>query len=127
MRTNTHLGALSDDQWKTLQSVGDLDVPSIGFRRGSAAISLSGEHELKRLKKMLDSFPSFYLRVVGQARAVGDPEANRRLARSRAESVVSFLKGEGVNTDRVRTESASAASRAGSAQSVRFELGQVPY
>ena len=127
VRTNTHLGVLSDDQWKTLQSVGDLDVPSIGFRRGSAAISLSGEHELKRLKKMLDSFPSFYLRVVGQARAVGDPEANRRLARSRAESVVSFLKGEGVNTDRVRTESASAASRAGSAQSVRFELGQVPY
>ena len=127
VRTNANLGALSDEQWKTLQSVGDLDVPSIGFRRGSAAISLSGEHELKRLKKMLDSFPSFYLRVVGQARAVGDPEANRRLARSRAESVVSFLNTEGVNADRIRTEAAPAASRSGSAQSVRFELGQVPY
>jgi hypothetical protein len=127
VRTNAHLGSLSDSQWQTLQSVGDLDVPSIGFRRGSAAISLSSEHELKRLKRMLDSFPTFYLRVIGQARAVGDPEANRRLARSRAESVVTFLKGEGVGTNRIRTESASAGSRAGSAQSVRFELGQVPY
>ena len=102
-------------------------MPSIGFRRGSAAISLSSEHELKRLKRMLDSFPTFYLRVVGQARAVGDPEANRRLAQSRAESVVTFLKGEGVGANRIRTEAASAGSRAGSAQSVRFELGQVPY
>ena len=127
VRTNAHLGSLSDSQWQTLQSVGDLDVPSIGFRRGSAAISLSSEHELKRLKRMLDSFPTFYLRVIGQARAVGDPEANRRLARSRAESVVTFLKGEGVGANRIRTDAAPAGSRAGSAQSVRFELGQVPY
>ncbi|HJN89912.1 MAG TPA: OmpA family protein, partial [Verrucomicrobiota bacterium] len=127
VRTNVHLGALSDDQWNTLRAVGDLNVPSIGFRRGSAAISLSSEHELKRLKKMLDSFPSFYLRVVGQARAVGDPEANRRLAKSRADSVVTFLKGEGVRANRIRTEATSTASRSGSAQSVRFELGQVPY
>ena len=127
VRTNANLGAISDDQWKTLQSVGDLDVPSIGFRRGSATISLSGEHELKRLKRMLDSFPTFYLRVIGQARAVGDPDANRRLAKSRAESVVTFLDGEGVGTNRIRTEAAPAESRSGSAQSVRFELGQVPY
>jgi outer membrane protein OmpA-like peptidoglycan-associated protein len=127
VRTNAHVGSLSDGQWNTLQAVGDLDVPSIGFRRGSAAVSLSSEHELKRLKKKLDSFPNFYLRVVGQARAVGDPEANRRLAESRAESVVSFLMGVGVNADRIRTEAAPAASRAGSVQSVRFELGQVPY
>ncbi len=127
VRTNVHLGALSDDQWNTLRAVGDLNVPSIGFRRGSAAISLSSEHELKRLKKMLDSFPSFYLRVVGQARAVGDPEANRRLAKSRADSVVTFLKGEGVRANRIRTEATATASRSGSAQSVRFELGQVPY
>jgi hypothetical protein len=58
---------------------------------------------------------------------VGDPEANRRLAESRAESVVSFLMGEGVKADRIRTEAAPAASRGGSVQSVRFELGQVPY
>jgi ABC-type nitrate/sulfonate/bicarbonate transport system substrate-binding protein/outer membrane protein OmpA-like peptidoglycan-associated protein len=127
VRTNAHVGSLSDGQWNTLQAVGDLDVPSIGFRRGSAAVSLSSEHELKRLKKKLDSFPNFYLRVVGHARAVGDPEANRRLAESRAESVVSFLMGVGVNADRIRTEAAPAASRAGSVQSVRFELGQVPY
>ena len=53
--------------------------------------------------------------------------ANRRLAKSRAESVVTFLDGEGVGTNRIRTEAAPTESRSGSAQSVRFELGQVPY
>ena len=76
---------------------------------------------------MLDNFPSFYLRIVGQARAVGDPEANKRLAESRAQSVGEFLIKEGVPTERMRTEAASAGSTAGTAQSVRFEVGQVPF
>ncbi|MBO61482.1 MAG: hypothetical protein CMO63_05880 [Verrucomicrobiales bacterium] len=127
VRTNAHLGKLSESQWKSLRAVGDLDVQSIGFRRGSAAISTSSEHELRRLKKMLENFPSFYLRVVGQSRAVGDPEANRRLAESRAKSVGDFLQGEGVPAERMRTEAAPATSTAGTAQSVRFEVGQVPF
>ncbi|GIT05420.1 MAG: hypothetical protein CM1200mP29_08310 [Verrucomicrobiota bacterium] len=127
MRTNANLGAISDDQWKTLQSVGDLDVPSIGFRRGSATISLSGEHELKRLKKMLDSFPSFYLRVVGQARPweIPRPTVDWPVRAPSLSSISSIPRGS------MRIESAPrpprAASRSGSAQSVRFELGQVPY
>ena len=127
VRTNAHLRKLSESQWSSLRAVGDLDVQSIGFRRGSSAISLSSEHELRRLKKMLDNFPSFYLRIVGQARAVGDPEANKRLAESRAQSVGEFLIKEGVPPERMRTEAASAGSTAGTAQSVRFEVGQVPF
>ena len=127
VRTNAHLRKLSESQWSSLRAVGDLDVQSIGFRRGSSAISLSSEHELRRLKKMLDNFPSFYLRIVGQARAVGDPEANKRLAESRAQSVGEFLIKEGVPTERMRTEAASAGSTAGTAQSVRFEVRQVPF
>ena len=76
---------------------------------------------------MLDNFPSFYLRVVGQARAVGDPEANKRLAESRAQSVGDFLVNEGVSAERMRTEAAPASSTAGTAQSVRFEVRQVPF
>ena len=95
--------AVNDSQWGSLRAVGDLDVQSIGFRRGSSAISLSSEHELRRIKKMLDNFPSFYLRVVGQARAVGDPDANKRLAESRAQSVGDFLVKEGVSAERMRT------------------------
>ncbi|HAH99478.1 MAG TPA: hypothetical protein DCO70_09075 [Verrucomicrobiales bacterium] len=127
VRTNAHLGKLSENQWGSLRAVGDLDVQSIGFRRGSSAISLSSEHELRRLKKMLENFPSFYLRIVGQARAVGDPEANKRLAESRAKSVGDYLGREGVPLERMRTEAALAESKAGTAQSVRFEVGQVPF
>lgn len=127
VRTNAHLGKLSESQWGNLRAVGDLDVRSIGFRRGSATISPSSQQELRRLKKMLENFPSFYLRVVGQSRAVGDPEANKRLAESRAKSVGDFLQNEGVSAERMRTEAAPAASTSGTAQSVRFEVGQVPF
>ena len=44
VRTNAHLGKLSDSQWGSLRAVGDLDVQSIGFRRGSSAISMSSYH-----------------------------------------------------------------------------------
>ena len=127
VRTNAHLSKLSDSQWGSLRAVGDLDVESIGFRRASDALSLSSEHELRRLKKMLENFPSFYLRIVGQARVEGDPEENKRLAESRAKSVGDFLAKEGVPVERMRTEAVPTASTAGSAQSVRFEVGQLPF
>jgi outer membrane protein OmpA-like peptidoglycan-associated protein len=127
VRTNAQLGKLNESQWGSLRAVGDLNVQSIGFRRGSAAISLSSEHELRRLKKMLDNFPSFYLRIVGQTRSQGDAEANRRLAEIRAKSVGEFLQNDGVSRSRMRTEAAPSASKSGSAQSVRFEVGQVPF
>ena len=127
VRTNAQLGKLNESQWSSLRSVGDLNVQSIGFRRGSASISLSSEHELSRLKKMLDNFPTFYLRIVGQTRSEGDAEANRHLAEARAKSVGEFLQNEGVSRSRMRTEAAPSASKSGSAQSVRFEVGQVPF
>ena len=127
VRTNAQLGKLNESQWDTLRAVGDLNVQSIGFRRGSAAISLSSEHELRRLKKMLDNFPSFYLRIVGQTRSEGDPEANRRLAETRAKSVGEFLQKDGFSISRMRTEAAPSAAKSGSAQSVRFEVGQIPF
>ena len=127
VRTNIQLGKLSESQWSSLRAVGDLNVQSIGFRRGSSAISLSSEHELRRLKKMLDNFPSFYLRIVGQTRSEGDPEANRRLAETRAKSVGDFLRNDGVSASRIRTEAAPSASKSGAAQSVRFQVGQVPF
>ena len=127
VRTNIQLGKLSESQWSSLRTVGDLNVQSIGFRRGSSAISLSSEHELRRLKKMLDNFPSFYLRIVGQTRSEGDPEANRRLAETRAKSVGDFLRNDGVSASRIRTEAAPSASKSGAAQSVRFQVGQVPF
>ena len=127
VRTNAQLGKLNESQWGGLRSVGDLNVQSIGFRRGSAAISLSSEHELRRLKKMLDNFPSFYLRIVGQTRSEGDAEENRRLAENRAKSVGEFLQKDGVSRSRMRTEAAPSTSNSGSAQSVRFEVGQVPF
>ena len=127
VRTNAQLGKLNESQWDTLRAVGDLNVQSIGFRRGSAAISLSSEHELRRLKKMLDNFPSFYLRIVGQTRSEGDPEANRRLAETRAKSVGEFLQKDGFSISRMRTGAAPSAAKSGSAQSVRFEVGQIPF
>ena len=76
---------------------------------------------------MLDNFPSFYLRIVGQTRSEGDPEANRLLAETRAKSVGEFLQKDGFSISRMRTEAAPSAAKSGSAQSVRFEVGQIPF
>ena len=57
----------------------------------------------------------------------GDADENRRLAEIRAKSVGEFLQKDGVSRSRMRTEAAPSTSKSGSAQSVRFEVGQVPF
>ena len=75
----------------------------------------------------LDSFPNFYLRVIGHARPEGDPEANKALARARAESAAAFLRDEGLAPARIRTESATTREQSGAGQTVTFAVGQLPY
>lgn len=115
------------EQWNTLRPVGELKLEPIVFVRGSANISVQSERDLQELAKRLQSFPQFYLRVVGHARAEGDPEANRQLAQSRAEAAAQFLVAQGVNGNRIKTEAAPSTLKSGEAQAVSFVVGQVPY
>ncbi|MHC5053981.1 MAG: phosphate ABC transporter substrate-binding/OmpA family protein [Planctomycetota bacterium] len=121
------LGPLSDAQWSRLAPVGELQAEPISFARGTARINVRSERELTRLAKLMDSWPQYYLVVVGHARSEGDREANLALARERADAAVAFLVTQGVASDRVRAKAAEPSARGGAAQSVSFVLGQLPY
>ena len=107
--------------------MGELRIDAIEFGRGSANISVTSERELQALAKRLGTFPSYYLRVIGHARAEGDPEANRLLAQNRAESVARFLEAQGLSANRIRTEAATTKVTGGAGQAVSFAVGQVPF
>jgi outer membrane protein OmpA-like peptidoglycan-associated protein/ABC-type nitrate/sulfonate/bicarbonate transport system substrate-binding protein len=127
VRADKQLAALAPEQWNSLRPVGQLRIEPIVFRRGSANISEQSERDLLELSKRLQSYPRFYLRIIGQARAEGDPDANRQLAQSRAEAAAQYLISQGVSPQRIRTEAAPSTVAAGEAQAVSFVVGQLPY
>jgi ABC-type nitrate/sulfonate/bicarbonate transport system substrate-binding protein/outer membrane protein OmpA-like peptidoglycan-associated protein len=127
VRQEKELPALTPEQWNALRPVGELRIAPISFGRASADLSLDSERELQEVARRLKTFPRFYLRVIGNARPEGDPEANRLLAQSRAESAASYLISQGVPAQRLRTETAPSAVAGGEAQAVSFAVGQQAY
>ena len=127
VRSTAEASALSEAQWAQLRPVGELKIRPIVFARGSNKISLTSKRDLSETAKKLKTFPEFYLRVIGQTRAEGDAEANRRLAEQRAQAVAQYLADEGLGSQRIRTEAMPSQNQAGAAQSVRFIVGQLPY
>lgn len=121
------LSALSEADWARVQPVGELRVDPIGFLRGSARIGVQGKRDLSQLARRLDSFPQYYLRVVGHTRAEGDADANKRLAESRGKAVAAELQNHGVDAYRLRVEAAPMKTTEGVGQSVSFEVVQLPY
>lgn len=121
------LPPLAEDEWQDLVSVGSMQVAPISFGRGRATLHVQGQRELDALARRLRSLPAFYLTVVGQARAEGDPEANLALAEARAEAARAHLIAAGIAKHRVRAVAAPPVDAGGAAQTVRFELGQRPY
>jgi outer membrane protein OmpA-like peptidoglycan-associated protein/ABC-type nitrate/sulfonate/bicarbonate transport system substrate-binding protein len=127
VRQEKELPALTPEQWTALRPVGELRIAPISFGRASASLNLDSERELQDLAKRLKTFPRFYLRVIGHARAEGDPDANRALAQSRAEAAANYLTGQGVSPQRLRTETAPTTVAGGEAQAVSFAVGQRVY
>jgi len=127
VRAEKELAPLTAEQWNSLRPVGQLRIEPITFRRASANINEQSQRDLEELAKRLQSYPRFYLRVIGHARPEGDPEANRQLAQARAEAAAQFLVTQGVNNNRIKTDAAPSKVEGGEAQAVSFVVGQVPY
>ena len=119
--------ALSEAQWDSLIPVGELKVDAITFVRGSSNMSSQSKREVDQLAKRLAAFPNFYLKLIGQTRAEGNVDANQRLAEQRAKAVSQRLTEQGVEIERIHTEAAPSNQRGGAAQSVVFQVGQLPY
>jgi len=125
------LPPLDEAKWKALKSVGEMRVDNLSFGRGTARLNMSSQRNLKSLATKLESFPSYYVKVLGTTRSEGDPEANRQLAQARATAAATFLTEAGVHTNRVHAHVAQEhgipALQGGSAQSVMFVVGETDY
>jgi outer membrane protein OmpA-like peptidoglycan-associated protein len=127
VRPEAPLQALAPEQWARLRPVGQLRIDPIVFRRASATLSEQSERDLQELARRLQSYPRFYVRILGHARAEGDAEANRQLAQVRADAASQYLVSQGVSASRLRTEAAPGVVATGEAQAVSFVVGQLPY
>ncbi|MCP4707682.1 MAG: OmpA family protein [Planctomycetes bacterium] len=128
VRGEQELPALPEEEWNKLLKVGQMRVKDIAFRRGTAELNIQSKRDLEELAASLKSMPRYYLVVVGNARAEGDPEANMLLAQDRAKVASEYLiLRQGISRNRIRVIGAKPSARGGSAQSVTFELGQRPY
>lgn len=121
------LPSLSKDQWHSLEPVAEMRIPNLSFGRGTARLNTSSKRALTDLAKQLESFPNFYVRVIGTTRAEGDTEANKKLATERANSAMDFLISAGLHKNRVHADPGEAQAKGGSAQSVSFVVGDVAY
>lgn len=127
VRKAAELPPLPPDGWRKLMPVGAMRLEPIGFRRGTSEISEFSRAELDRLATRVNSWPSYYVRVVGNSRPEGDPEANRLLAESRARAVLEHLVSRGVAANRLRAEVAPGGDASEGRSEVSFVFGQVPY
>ena len=123
VRENAQLQQLSDAQWQRVQPVGTADIPRLVYGRGTARLTESSKAKLDVLVETLESFPRYYLMIRGNASSRGDPEANKKLAKQRAEAALQYLIERGVPAAKLKAVDGAITGQT----SVTFVLGQLPY
>ncbi|MFA4845913.1 MAG: OmpA family protein [Patescibacteria group bacterium] len=121
------LQALTPEQWNTLLVVGNLDARSIDFLRSQSSLTVQGKRDVEEVAEQLKAWPSYYLTVVGNTRKEGDPEANRVLAKARADTVVEKMIQLGISKNRVRGIASTENQNNPQGQSVTFKLLRQSY
>lgn len=74
---------------------------AIQFKVGSAALSPASEATVEQIAKILALSPDRCVLVEGHTDAVGAADKNLALSKDRAESVVAFISGKGVERKRL--------------------------
>lgn len=123
IRGDVDLPQLSDADWQRLVPIGTLEVPELVFPRGMTNLSTANRDVLDDLYQKLRTWPQYYVLIKGNASTVGDLEANKLLATSRAKAAEEYLIEKGIDKNRVK---AVGVEPSGST-SVSFILGQTPY
>ncbi len=123
VRGDAELATLNSQQWEKLKPVGTLSVPPLVFARGTAVLTEQSQQQLDDLVEKLQSWPQYYLMVRGNAGSRGDAEANRALAKQRADAALQYLMSKGVVERRMRAIDGEITGN----MSVTFILGQPAY
>ena len=90
------------DGWaEQVNQTGRVSVYGINFDTGKASIRADSEPALGEVAKMLQANASWAMLVAGHTDNVGAKEMNLSLSRQRAESVIAWLAGRGIERTRL--------------------------
>jgi OOP family OmpA-OmpF porin len=85
-------------------TAGWLTIDQMAFATGSAHLRSQAEPQLNNIAAILTNCPGVHLEVAGYTDSVGSSEANLRLSRNRARTVVAELISKGVPADHLTAE-----------------------
>jgi len=81
-----------------------LNLEHVFFETGSATLQEKSKFELDNLAGLLAKYASQKIEVGGHTDSDGDDNSNLRLSQSRAQSVVNYLLGKGVNASKISSK-----------------------
>lgn len=117
---------ITAEDWEKLVVVKDIDVEPITFGRGKSELSFQSQRKLDEAIRSLNSFPEYYLVVIGSARSDGDVDATTQLVKDRVNSVVDYLEKSGLSKNRIIAVPSAPSGNTGESQSVTFVVGKRP-
>lgn len=95
---------------KEIEQSGHVAIYGIHFDTGQAAILPDSEKTLTEIAKLLADSPDLKLRIEGYTDNVGQAAANQGLSERRAQAVVAWLTGRGVQAARLAAKGLGAAN-----------------
>ena len=91
MEPNTPSGATVNFKGQEIRGAKDAFMPSVYFDFNSSTVSYANYERLASVAALLQSNPSYTLKVIGYADSVGNSENNHKIALRRANAVIDAL------------------------------------
>lgn len=121
--------ATADGWAEQINKNGRVSVYGINFDTGKATLRPESEKVLEEVAKLLTANPDWYLLVAGHTDDVGSDAVNLPLSQKRAEAVIAWLGGKGIERQRLtgagfgaRKPLADNATDEGKAKNRRVDL-----
>jgi outer membrane protein OmpA-like peptidoglycan-associated protein len=106
----------ADNLADEIKKTGHVSVYGIRFDTGKVTIQADSEKVLEQIVKLLQSDASLKLRVEGHTDSQGNAAANQTLSDKRAQAVVAWLTGKGINASRLVAKGLGATKPVGDNQ-----------
>ena len=90
-----------DIELKNIKVGSNITLKNVFFNTGKWEVKTDSYAELDRLVKLLSDIPSLKIEISGHTDNVGSESFNEILSQRRADAVVSFLVGKGVDKNRL--------------------------
>lgn len=94
--------AATADSWaEQINQTGRVSIYGINFDTGKATLRPESESVLAEMAALLQKNPEWFMLVAGHTDSVGTDAVNTPLSRQRAEAVIAYLAGKGINKARL--------------------------